>query len=207
MSTKLNGYIFPSRKIGKEAITQNPVVPGFQKCSIAATADVGKEGVTYRMKIDSDGYDDRVANFQSSIDAYLGYKAVNEVLYDRQKNPNRLSIDFVDYRTVNAERIELCCNARGAEEYLASEQQIPTFVCGEFARQVTFGTGSTVGVPRQVGTNYGLFWTWQLQEDQSLRGNLLVAGYLDPQDSMYFQETVQPVVIYSHVIKAQRVIE
>ena len=203
IASNLNGYIFPSQNIPKEKIVQNPIVPGFQKCSVAATADIGKENVKYEWRVDREtGLEDRNFNFRSEIDAYLGYQAVDSVVYDSKSNPNRVSIDFVDYKTVNAERIELFCNARDSEEYTEDGQQI--FVCSEYARQVTFGTGSTVGVPRQVGTNYAHFWTWKQVSDDKLVGNLLTAGFLDPQDSMYFQETVLPVVIYSHVMKGSR---
>jgi hypothetical protein len=70
---------------------------------------------------------------------------------------------------------------------------------------VTFGAGSTVGVPRQVGTNYAHFWTWKQQGTDRIVGNLLTAGFLDPQDSLYFEEPTLPVVIYSHLMKGQRI--
>lgn len=174
--SKFSGYLFPSQKISRDRLTQDFVIPGFQKCSIAMTSDVGKDKVQYVMKIDPQtGLEDRVSNFKASIDAYLGYPAVNEVVYDARKNPNRIGIDFNDYRTINAERIELFCNGRDSEEY-ESNNGTPIFVNAEFARQVTFGTGSTYGVPRQVGTNYGLFWTWKRIGEDQLQGNLLTAG-------------------------------
>ena len=167
-------------------------------------ADVGKDRVEYLMKIDTPtGLEDRNFNFQQTIDAYLGYPAVNQVFYDARKNPNRISIDFNDYRTANAERIELFCNARESEEYEGADGS-NIFVHSEHVRQVTFGTGSTYGVPRQVGTNYGLFWTWKRTSDNDLNGNLLTAAYLDPQDALYFEEPVAPVVVYSNVFQATR---
>ena len=203
--SQFSGYLFPSQKISRNTLTKDFVIPGFQKCSIAQTADVGKDSVQYRMKIDpTTGLEDRAFNFKAAIDAYLGYPAVNEVIYDARKNPNRISIDFNDYRTINAERIELFCNARESEEYQAAADGTPIFVHSEYARQVTFGTGSTYGVPRQVGTNYGLFWTWKRVSDNELAGNLLTAAFLDPQDSLYFEEPVAPVVVYSNVFQAKR---
>lgn len=202
--SKFSGYLFPSRKISRERLTQDFVIPGFQKCSIAQTADVGKDSVRYAMKIDpKTGWEDRSFNFKHAIDAYLGYPAVNKVIYDVLKNPNRISIDFNDYRTVNSERIELFYNAREAEEYQGADGS-PIFVHSESVRQVTFGTGSTYGVPRQVGTNYGLFWTWKQVNGDELTGNLLTAAYLDPQDSLYFEEPIGPVVVYSNVFEAKR---
>jgi len=210
------GYLFPSTTISKPRLTQNySGVAGFQKCSIAVTADVGKENVHYNFRIDpATGLEDRAFNFQQQIDAYLGYKAVQSVIYDGNKNPNRLSIDFVDYRTTNAERIELFCNARESEQYYNTDNNNPVFVCAEYVRQVTFGTGSTVGVPRQVATNYANFWTWRRATNNdgdnattttrpTLKGNLLTCAYLDPQDPMYFDEPKKPVAVYSHQLTAE----
>ena len=205
VSSSFNGFIFPSRKIPKDKLTQDYSIAGFQKCSIAATADVGKENVRFRWAVDEKtGLENRSANLMKQIDAYLGYQSVKEVIYDAKANPNRISIDFVDYKTVNAERIELFCNARESEEYVSADG-LPVFVCSEYARQVTFGTGSTPGVPRQVMTNYANFWTWQQKSDKSLKGNLLTAAFLDPQDPLYFDEPVLPVAIYSHVFAAEKI--
>ena len=210
VQSKFSGYLFPSKAISKERLTQNFGIAGFQKCSIANTADVGKENVSYNYRIDPQtGLEDRAYNFQQQIDAYLGYPAVRKVLYDGRSNPNRIGIDFIDYKTINAERIELFFNARESETYTLSLDDtttIPVFVCAEYLRQVTFGTGSTVGVPRQVVTNYANFWTWRPDDENGsgLKGNLLTCAYLDPQDAMYFQEPNKPVAVYSHVLKATR---
>jgi hypothetical protein len=132
------------------------------------------------------------------------------VIYNPTQNPNRLSIEFVPYRTINAERIELFCNAR---EQSNSPDDDSLFCCAEYVRQVTFGTGSTVGVPRQVSTNYANFYTYQRttnDDDQMsgnggvITGNLLTTAYLDPQDPQYFQEPSKPVVVYSHNFRMQR---
>lgn len=203
VTSNLNGYIFPSQNIPKQDLVKNPVIPGFQKCSVAATADIGKENVKYKWIVDeTTGLEDRVSTLRSQIDAYLGYEAIRDVSYSPMQNPNRLSIEFLSYKTVNAERIEIFCNSREYEEYVEGGQKV--FVCSEFVKQVTFGTGSTVGIPRQVGTNYANFWTWKQLSENEVSGNLLTAGYLDPQDSMYFLETVRPVVVYSHTMKAER---
>lgn len=202
-----SGFLFPSKTISKQTLTQDFGIAGFQKCSIAQIADVGKEKVSMQMRIDrGTGWEDRNFNLRQTIDAHLGYPAVQTVVYDGKKNPNRIGIDFVNYRTTNAERIELFCNARESEEYKMEEDGgAPVFVHSEYIRQVTFGTGSTVGVPRQAVTNYGHFWTWKQDNEGQIRGNLLTAAYLDPQDPLYFQDPVMPVVIYSHLLTGQRV--
>ena len=155
---------------------------------------MGRPSTRFEMRID-----DRLSNLKASIDAHLTYKAVNRVT---SSNPNRVSIEFVPYKTINAERIELFTNARESQELVVDG--INTFICSEYIRQVTFGTGSTPGVPRQVGTNYAPFWTYQQDAQNQLKGNLLTAAYLDPQDALYFQEPVKPVVIYSHVFTGSR---
>jgi len=206
---KFAGFLFPSEKISKDKIFQNVLIPGFQKCSIAALCDVGKDA-TYEMTIDElTGLEDRSLTLTSQINGFLGYSAIKEILYNPKSNPNRLSIDFIDYQTTNAERIELFCNARESEWI----PETGVFVCSEYIRQVTFGTGNKVGIPRQVGGNYAHFWTWRSDngsadsgenQGSSLRGNLLTAAYLDPQDAMYFDEPIKPVAIYSHILTATK---
>ena len=197
------GYLFPSKKIPREKLIQNYAVPGFQKCSIAAIADIGKETPTkFDFRIDKDtGLADRPFNYASMIDAFLGYKAVASV--EAGNNPNRVSIDFVDYKTINAERIELFCNARESEETTVDDDD-SVFVCSEYLRQVTFGTGSDPGIPRQVVTNYAHFWTYRQVSDNEFRGNLLTAAYLDPQDPLFFDEPSKPVAVYSHQLAGIR---
>jgi hypothetical protein len=203
VSCKFGGFLFPSQRISRERVTANFQIPGFQKCSIASLCDVGSD-TKYQMTIDSTtGLEDRITTLTNQINANLGYSAVGEILYNPKSNPNRLSVDFVEYKTKNAERIELFCNARESE--MVPETGV--FVCSEYLRQVTFGTGSEVGIPRQVVGNYAHFWTWRRDEnsESSIRGNLLTAAYLDPQDAMFFDEPSKPVAVYSHVLNAVRV--
>jgi len=188
VSLKFAGYLFPSKTISKDDIVKNVNIPGFQKCSIAGIADVGRELTTYRMKIQNNGLEDRVQTLSASTNAHLGYKAVEDVLYDPSTNPNRLSIDFVKNRTRNAERIELFCNARESELVKnPANEALNIFVNSEYARQVTFSLSQEFGVARQVVGNYAHFWTWKENEGgQIMTGNVLTATYLDPQDPMFF---------------------
>jgi hypothetical protein len=211
VTLQYGGYLFPSPKISRAQLTADVQIPGFQKCSIAALSDVGKDVVQYTMSIDpTTGLEDRIASFTTSINSHLGYPAVQQVLYNPKANPNRLSIVFYEYRTTNAERIELFCNGRESELIQRTEDNGDSrqiFVCCEYIRQVTFGTGSEVGIPRQVGTNYGHFWTWKEtpNDPNRMTGNLLTAGYLDPQDALFFEEPSKPVTVYSHIITAKRI--
>jgi hypothetical protein len=200
--------MFPSQRIPRDRLTKDFDIPGFQKCSIAATCDVGKDDVQYVMQIDeTTGLEDRSATLTSQANAFLGYPAVKEVIYNVKSNPNRLSIDFYDYRTRNAERIELFCNARESEVWNDDNEDANLFVCSEYIKQVTFGWGPDVGIARQVAGNYAHFWTWKQQpsDRHKLSGNLLTAAYLDPQDPLYFDEPFMPVAIYSHVLSAHRI--
>lgn len=204
VTCKYSGYLFPSQKIPRDKLTANALIPGFQKCSIATLSDVGKESYDYTLAIDeSTGLEDRVHSFTTQINANLGYEAVSEVLYNPKANANRLSLIFSEYRTKNAERIELFANGRESE-YIPETQ---VFVCSEYLRQVTFGTGSNVGVPRQAVTNYAHFWTWRKNAENAnvVTGNLLTAAYLDPQDAMFFDEPSKPVAVYSHVLTGTKV--
>jgi hypothetical protein len=203
VTSVFRGYVFPSDKIPKSTLTRDVLIPGFQKCSIAAISDIGKDVVLWDLMILKDGLEDRRTTLASQIDGFLGYKAVADVAYDVKVNPNRVSIDFIEYKTVNAERIELFCNGRESERY--EKDGSPIFVCSEYIRQVTFSAGSEVGVPRQVVGNYANFWTWKYSyESDKLTGNLLTAAYLDPQDALFFDEPAKPVVIYSHNMSAER---
>mmetsp|Transcript_1928 Transcript_1928/g.5129 ORF Transcript_1928/g.5129 Transcript_1928/m.5129 type:complete len:342 (-) Transcript_1928:299-1324(-) len=223
VTLQYSGYIFPSQKIPRSRLTTNAQVPGFQKCSIAALSDVGKEVVHYTLDIDeTTGLEDRGKSLITSIDDHLGYQAVNEVLYNPKTNANRLSVVFYEYKTTNAERIELFCNGRESElisppssdEGGATATATATgppkgkiFVCSEYIRQVTFSGGSQVGIPRQVGTNYAHFWTWKEvpgSDNKVVTGNLLTAAYLDPQDAMFFEEPSKPVAVFSHLIRAEK---
>lgn len=208
VSLRFAGYLFPSQVIPKDKVVSNVSIPGFQKCSIAAIADVGRDLTTYRMSINPDnGLEDRVQTLKSSIGAHLGYDAVENVIYDAPSNPNRISINFNKYQTRNAERIELFCNARESELVPnPADSNVSIFVCSEYIRQVTFSLSQEFGVARQVNGNYAHFWTWREQPDgKSMTGNLLTACYLDPQDSMFFQEPAKPVAVYSHQISAVRI--
>lgn len=207
VTSEFRGYLFPSKRISRERLIKNFDIPGFQKCSIAAACDIGKNLVNYIIRIDeTTGWEDRVSTLSGQVDAFLGYEAVEQVIYDARTNPNRISIDFSDYRTRNAERIELFCNARESE-YIPEEN---LFVCSEYIKQVTFGGSSKYGVARQVAGNYAHFWTWRRPPETmdacSLNGNLLTAAYLDPQDPLFFEEPLLPVAIYSHSLTANRML-
>jgi hypothetical protein len=211
-----SGYIFPSQKIPRDRLTTNAQVPGFQKCSIALLSDVGKEVVNYKLNIDeTSGLEDRQTTLRTSVNDHLGYPAVQEVLYNPKANANRLSLVFKEYKTINAERIELFCNGRESELVKPQPQQEgddtpkkgEIFVCSEYIRQVTFSGSSQVGIPRQVGTNYAHFWTWKEtpgSDNKVMTGNLLTACYLDPQDAMFFEEPNKPVAVFSHLITAEK---
>lgn len=210
VSLKFSGYIFPSEKISKQSIASNVNIPGFQKCSIAAIADVGRDDTTYRMRIDEKtGLEDRSYSISNSIEAHLGTQnPVQSVVYDPSSNPNRMTINFDRYRTRNAERIELFFNGRESELVRGNndDDDSSIFVCSEYTRQVTFSLSQEFGVARQVVGNYAHFWTWRQQPSSDiLIGNVLTASYLDPQDPMFFQEPSKPVAVYSHKITAKRV--
>lgn len=154
------------------------------------------------MRIKSDGTEDRQYNLAQTIDAHLGYDAVEDVVYDSSR-PNRISVVFRKSRTRNAERVELFCNARESET-VTREDGVVVFLCSEYMRQVTFSLSQEFGVARQVVGNYAHFWTWRDLGQGDVSGNLLTAVYLDPQDGLFFDEPSKPVAIYSHDLVAKR---
>jgi hypothetical protein len=139
--------LFPSTKISRQRVTQNVQIPGFPKCSIAALlGDVGEE-VDYQMQIELDsGLEDRVVTLENQINAHLGIRGRQGYLVQSQTEPQS-PVGRGLYRiTQNAERMELFFNARKSE--LVSETA--AFVCSEYLRQVAFGKGSEVSIPREV---------------------------------------------------------
>lgn len=179
VTERFSGYLFPSTTIPKSKIIDDVQVPGFQKCSIAAISDIGREVTTHRMRIDArTGLEDRKYNLANVIGGHLGYNAVDSIDYDIQSNPNRISITFVPNRTRNAERIELFFNARESELVPnPRDENYRIFVCSEYMRQVTFSLSQEFGVARQVVGNYAHFWTWREQPDgNTLTGNVLTAA-------------------------------
>ncbi|KAL7469098.1 hypothetical protein ACHAXS_009343 [Conticribra weissflogii] len=235
VSLQFSGFLFPSTSLSKQTLLADTSIPGFQKCSIAAIADVGKESITtYRMAIDeTTGLEDRKVALKESPNAFLGYDAVREVIYDGNVggNPNRIGIDFVPNRTRNANRIELFCNGRESEWVTYESQQAQlkllsqsqgqqqtkqqilqpgeqVFLHSEYIRQVTFSLSQEFGVARQVSGNYAHFWTWKGNESdpERIEGNLLTAAYLDAQDPLFFEEPSKPVVVYAHNLIGRRAV-
>ena len=210
------GYVFPSKKVDKNKIVGNLNVPGFQKCSIANIGDIGaggEKGVAYRKCIDEvTGMEDRRVGVASSIDAHLGYKAVEKVEYDGDRaggNPNRMSVKMLEMLTRNAERIELFYNARESETVESpKDPNLKIFVCSEHCRQVTFSLSKEFGIAREVVGNYASYYTWrECADGNTITGNVLTAGYLDPQDAMYFNEPRKPVVVYSHELLGKKLLD
>mmetsp|Transcript_19441 Transcript_19441/g.44283 ORF Transcript_19441/g.44283 Transcript_19441/m.44283 type:complete len:359 (-) Transcript_19441:58-1134(-) len=206
VALSFSGYTFPSKAIDRAELVADASVPGFQRCSVALLADVGRDGATYAMDVDARGRMDVAAALASSIDSHIGRAVVRGVDWDPKVTPNRAGVSFVTGSTRNAERIELFWNGRESEVAVGDDGGGDVFVCAEYLKQVTFGLSTQFGVARQVATNYAHFWTWKDPGDgKVMKGNLLTAAYIDPQDPLFFKETVRPVVVYSHDLVATRV--
>jgi hypothetical protein len=208
VQSTFRGFEFPSAGLPKESVMAEPTIPGFQKCSIALTSDVGKD-VQYLTRFiprkpgvpDVGVVEDRAFSLASSINGHLGYRAVERVIYEPGSNPNRLSIVFRSALTRNAERIELFCNAREAEQV-----RDDVFICSEYLRQVTFSASTTPGVARQVSGEYAHFFTYRQLDSEHVKCNILTAVYLEPmqQDALFMRAPTNPVVVYSHDLQMQR---
>lgn len=204
------GYELPSAKLSRSQVLNDLDIPGFQKASVAYFSDVGITGVKHRVsfsraRASGPVLEDRSANLRSSIDAHLGYEAVDEVLYDGNAssggNPNRASVIFRRGKTRNAERIELFANSREAEELPGA------FFCSEYLRQTTFSASQQPGVARQVVGDYQHFYSYALPDGDEgrMRCNVLTACYLNPTDALFFSEPNLPVIVYGHTQSYVRV--
>ncbi|KAJ1633094.1 hypothetical protein T492DRAFT_983309 [Pavlovales sp. CCMP2436] len=197
-----DGFVFPSKRITRAQIMNQPTVPGLQKLSVVSIPDMGKTPTRFQMRFSTpDGwagrcFEDKAFNLASMVDGSLEARLVQKIEYSAAQNPNRLSVIFRPGKTRNAERVELFYNAREAED--VSED---LFVASEHLRQVTF-SGSPDGAVRQVSTSYGQYQTFTRLRDGSgrVRLNLLTAAYLEPteQEALYFDAVDQPVIVYSH---------
>lgn len=195
-SMTFRGYEFPKlATVSRQDIVNDVAIAGFQKLSIAHVPDVGREKTEFVARWARRGpkvVEDKAGNYAALINAVLGYQAVDDIVYDGAREPNRCSIVFAQGRTRNAERIELFANARASE---AVSDTI--FLTSEYSRQVTFSPSTLSTVARQAVTEYQSFWTHRLEGD-TIRSNLLTAAYLEPQDPLFFKAVDQPVAVYSH---------
>lgn len=194
-STEFAGFELPVKKLKKETLMKDKSIPGFQKLSLAQIPDVGAPGrfeMRFIKRADGSVVEDKPYNLQSMIDNGLGrVQAVKAVTCPAA---DRCSVSFVPGATRNAEQIELFFNARESEAPGADG----TFAFAEFTRQVTYSLSTTMGVARQEVGEYQVFWTLRPQRQGSVRGNILVAAYLQPQDALFFEAPAAPVVIYSY---------
>jgi len=191
------GYLFPNKNIPKEKVVADEDVPGFKQLSIIMLPDIGKETFTYKKRfIERNGVvvEDRPFNFANQIDKFCGRATITAVDYEPERNPNRMSLSFNPTNKKNVQRIELFANARDAQ--LVDEN---TFLQSEYLRQVTFYIPNLSGVVLQIIADYQNFWVYRKNpQDSSVQVSLLTAGYLQPQDALFFDSPTQPVVLYSH---------
>mmetsp|Transcript_38639 Transcript_38639/g.74071 ORF Transcript_38639/g.74071 Transcript_38639/m.74071 type:complete len:326 (+) Transcript_38639:79-1056(+) len=205
VTCEFTGYQFPSR-VPKEKITANANIPGFQKLSLVYLPDVGKSPSTYQLRFsprpsDSKVVEDRAYNLRSVIEGYLGPGLIDNVECS-SKEPNRTTVTLKSLATRNAERIELFTNSRETDTRNSDNAHI----AAECIRQVTLGYSNEYGVARMLVTDYQNVWTFvpTPNDSNSISGELVTAGYLQPSEPEYFNVTTNPVVLFSHRMKLTR---
>jgi len=215
-SLQFAGYELPAKDaITREALFNEPDVPGFKKASIAFLPDVGKEGVKFRLQWlkDSSGVvrEDRVNNFRSAVRGGLGYDAIERVDYKEDPNnrfglgsntgnPNRVKLVFAPGLTTNAERIELFIN-----EHEAEQPSPDLFYSSETLRQVTFSAGQS----RQVAGEYAHFISYRRVSPNQVDAIIVTACYADPLQLERFFVKVgsRPIIVFSHGMRLRRLEE
>lgn len=234
------GYSFPSKTMNPKLLVKEPTIPGFQKLSLVYLPDVGSNQVRYpvrfaRREPGGPVYEDRAFNLNAVVTGYLNQgvgptmlrKVVDEVEYDPEKDPNRITVRLTSGASVNAERIELFANARESE----TRDSDGTFFCAEAVRQVTLGYGREYGTARVINTDYQHVWTFTPVYDASddasrverVKVSLSTAGYAQPSDALRLSAAApvggtapvpqlgaagnaafEPAVLYSHTITLER---
>lgn len=194
--------------IPKASITADTTLPGFRRLSIAMVPDVGKPHrfrLRFRGREDDGGLrveEDRAFNLKEALESEVGKGAVAGISYDGDRNPNRLTINLLPQAAVNAQKIELFCNARAPLPPAAGEGGLAAFRYVEDIRQVSISSRlaetSTVGDYRHV-------WELYRQGDGgAVRGFLSTVAYATPQDPIFQLGAFAPLVVYFHTFKMAR---
>ena len=193
--------------IPKASITADTTLPGFRRLSIAMVPDVGKPH-RFRLRFqgrEDDGgarvEEDRAFNLKEALESEVGKGAVAGISYDGDKNPNRITINLLPQAAVNAQKIELFCNARAPLPPAAGEEGLAAFRYVEDIRQVSISSRlaetSTVGDYRHV-------WELYRQGDGAVRGFLSTIAYATPQDPIFQLGAFAPLVVYFHTFTMAR---
>ncbi|CAN0047584.1 unnamed protein product [Discosporangium mesarthrocarpum] len=212
VTAKFNGYIFPNTKISKSAVVDNQSTPGFQQMSILSLSDIGPPEAHFKMRFVSEGnngkgkvLEDRAFNLQEAEVGWLGKGApvISSVDFESPKNPNRWTVFFGEGNRNGVVRSEFFANSR--ESQVVDED---TFVQSESLRQLNVFRRSRNAISREVISDYQHFWVFKRAPRGRAGGvdaYLVTAGYLQPQDSVYFKSPTSPVVLYSHFYSLTKV--
>ncbi|KAG5178573.1 hypothetical protein JKP88DRAFT_329126 [Tribonema minus] len=208
------GYLFPSKTVKKEAVVSNEYTPGFKQLSIMSNADIGPPAAAFQQRFARRGgggsavRDDRPFNLSAAMRGWLGDRApaVLSCEYEPERNPNRCSFALRPAAAAGARagagntRVELFTNARETEAAGAD-----AFLLSEYIRQVTIYRPGADVIARELVADYQQFWVYRRGGEEGgggggrgFKASLLTCGYLQPQDSNYFDSPTEPVVLYSH---------
>lgn len=205
-----------SPPVPKESIISDTTLPGFRRLSIAMVPDVGKPQMDFRMrfvKTESEGggsrvEEDKAFNLKQAIESEVGKAAVTSVDYTPEKNPNRLSLNLLPNATPNARRIEFFFNSRTALPAVAGagEAAGSSFRYFEDMRQVNITPQLAEGTTF-IGDYRHLWEFYRVPDDENtLRAYLSTVAYATPQDPLFQKAGLQPLVVYFHILRLQRVV-
>jgi len=200
--------------ITKQEIIKNIELPGFQKCSIAAFADIGKiMDSSYQMRFNLPSqmknsdccYKDLKFCVESSINSHLNGSVIDSIF---ERNANQTSIDFKRGSTLNAEHIELFRNRVEVE----SDSRTDWFFVLEQWRQVTTGYSTSFGRARSVNTDYTHVWGFRPElknesgDVQSVDAFCSTFAFVNERQTPALYEKVanKPVILYQHRLKLEK---
>jgi len=193
--------------IPKSQIVADTALPGFKRLSIAMVPDVGKPH-SFSMRFvarEDEGAgrveEDRAFNLKAALESEVGRGAVASIDYNPGRNPNRLTVNLLPQAAVNAQKIDLFCNARAplpaaAAPQGAGEQEVFRFF--EDIRQVSIT--SRLAETTTVG-DYRHVWELYRQPDgRGVKGFLSTVAYATPQDPLFQSGAFAPLVVYFHTL-------
>jgi hypothetical protein len=194
--------------IPKSQIVADTTLPGFRRLSIAMVPDVGKPH-SFKMRFlrrEDEGAarveEDRAFNLKAALESEVGRGAVASIDYNPGKNPNRLTINLLPQAAVNAQKIDLFCNARAPLPAAAAPPQEAgegeVFRYTEDIRQVSIT--SRLSETTTVG-DYRHVWELYRQPDgRGVKGFLSTVAYATPQDPLFQSGAFAPLVVYFHIL-------
>lgn len=145
---------------------------------------------------DSEIIEDRLFNTQQRLDAFAGKAVVSSTVYTRDLLTNKNTAVLIQYRGPAAQKIF----TTGFD----SEVNVDgSFCCSERQRSLFALTNSNTAPP--ISTDSELLWKfWHVAEDM-VHARLRIAGYLNPNDRLYFDAKRRAVTLQDYSLVLRRI--